>query len=311
MLLRSDRSRIGGPLRLPTAERTEVIRLLPSGVAAPSEGETLQVYFVSDHTGVTAEMLGRSLLARFEGLAASLRTRSFIDSVEKADALVREIEAARGPRMVLTSISRSEVLRRIEGADALVMDLFEPFLGKLAAFLHREPHAHVGSLHRLRNLARYQERIEAVEFAVGTDDGLGTDHYDRADVILVGVSRVGKTPTSLYLAMHYDLYCANYPLTDEDLDLHELPKALRAHRRRLYGLTIDPLRLHQIRQSRRADSDYSSLKRCQWEVAHVEELFRRNRIPFANTTVRSVEEIAAGLMQDERLELRKGRTREL
>ena len=97
---------------------------------------------------------------------------------------------------------------------------------------------------------------------MGTDDSLGTDHYDRADVILVGVSRVGKTPTSLYLAMHYDLYCANYPRTDEDLDRHELPQALRAHRRRLYGLTIDPLRLHQIRQSRRADSDYSSLKGC-------------------------------------------------
>ncbi len=280
-------------------------------MAAQPDGETLQVYFVSDHTGVTAEMLGRSLLARFEGLAASLRTRSFIDSVEKADALVREIEAAKGPRMVLTSISRTEVLRRLERADALVMDLFEPFLGKLSAFLQREPHDHVGSLHKLRNLARYQERIEAVEFAVGTDDGLGTDHYDRADVILVGVSRVGKTPTSLYLAMHYDLYAANYPLTDEDLDSNELPKALRPHRERLYGLSIDPLRLHQIRESRRAASDYSSLARCRLEVAQAEALFRRLRIPFANTTVRSVEEIAAGLMQDERLELRKGRTREL
>lgn len=271
----------------------------------------MQVYFVSDHTGVTAEMLGRSLLARFEGLAASLRTRSFVDSVEKADTVVREIELTEGPRMVLTSISRPEVLHRIERADALVMDLFEPFLGRLASFLHRQPHEHVGSLHRLRNLARYQERIEAVEFAVGTDDGLGTDHYDRADVILIGVSRVGKTPTSLYLAMHYDLYAANYPLTDDDLDLHELPEALRAHRERLYGLTIDPLRLHQIRESRRAASDYSSLARCRYEVAQSEALYRRTRMPFANTTVRSVEEIAASLMQDERLELKKGRTREL
>ncbi len=279
-------------------------------MAATTDGGTLQVFFVSDHTGVTAEMLGNSLLARFEGLAARLRTRSFIDSVEKADALVREIERAEGPRMVLTSISRPEVRHRLERADALVMDLFEPFLGKLAAFLHREPHDQVGSLHRLRNLARYQERIEAVEFAVGTDDGLGTDHYPRADVILIGVSRVGKTPSCLYLAMHYNLYAANYPLTDEDLDLHELPKALRAHRERLYGLTIDPLRLHQIREARRADSDYSSLERCRWEVAQAEALFRRARLPFANTTVRSVEEIAAGLMQEERLEL-KSRTREL
>src|SRR5690606_32728045 len=111
--------------------------------------------------------------------------------------------------------------------------------------------------------------------------------------------------------MHYDLYAANYPLTDEDLDLNELPAALRPHRERLYGLSIDPVRLHQIRESRRAASDYSSLGRCRYEVAQAEALFRRNRIPFANTTVRSVEEIAAGLMQDERLELRKGRTREL
>lgn len=285
--------------------------LLPSIVAESQSSGTLQVFFVSDHTGVTAEMLGRSLLSRFEGLAASLRTRSFIDSVEKADAVVKEIELAEAPRLVIMSISRSEVRDRIEHADALVMDLFEPFLGKLATLLRREPHDHVGSLHKLRNLARYQERIEAVEFAVGTDDGLGTDHYDRADVILVGVSRVGKTPTSLYLAMHYDLYAANYPLTEEDLDLHELPGALRPHRERLYGLTIDPLRLHQIRESRRAASDYASLVRCRQEVAQAESLFRRHRLPFANTTVSSVEEIAAGLMQDERLELRKGRTREL
>lgn len=271
----------------------------------------LKVYFVSDHTGVTAEMLGRSLLSRFDDLEARLVTRSFIDSVEKAQLLVEEISNGEQPSLVVSSISLVEVRNQIERSEALVLDLFGAFLEPLASFLDREPHQRIGSFHGLRNIARYQERIDAVEFALGTDDGLGTNNYDKADVILVGISRVGKTPTCLYLAMHYGLYAANYPLADEDFEKHDLPMPLRPHRARLYGLTIDPVRLRQIREARRGGSEYSSLRRCRFEVARAESLFRLVGLAHTSTTVLSVEEIAAGLMQDERLELKRGRTREL
>ncbi|MEX2535128.1 MAG: pyruvate, phosphate dikinase/phosphoenolpyruvate synthase regulator [Trueperaceae bacterium] len=271
----------------------------------------LQVYFVSDHTGVTAEMLGRSLLSRFDELEARLVTRSFIDSVDKARVLVAEINRSEHQALVVSSISLVEVRAEIEQSGALVLDLFGAFLDQLASFLKRDPHQRVGSLHGLKNIARYQERIDAVEFAVGTDDGLGTKYYDRADVILVGISRVGKTPTCLYLAMHYGLYAANYPLADEDFERHDLPVPLQPHRERLYGLTIDPLRLQQIREARRGGGEYASLPRCRFEVARSEALFRQLGLAHTNTTVVSVEEIAAGLMQDDRLELRRGRTREL
>ena len=271
----------------------------------------LRVYFVSDHTGVTAEMLGRSLLSRFDDLEARLVTRSFIDSVDKARLLVEEINRSEQPALVVSSISQAEVRSQVEEAEALVLDLFGAFLEPLASFLGREPHQRIGSFHGLRNIARYQERIDAVEYAVGTDDGLGTNNYDKADVILVGISRVGKTPTCLYLAMHYGLYAANYPLADEDFERHDLPVPLKPYREKLYGLTIDPLRLQQIREARRGGSEYASLQRCRYEVARAESLFRLVGLAYTNTTVVSVEEIAAGLMQDDRLELRRGRTREL
>lgn len=271
----------------------------------------LRVFFVSDHTGVTAEMLGSSLLARFEDLEARLVTRAFVDSVAKARAVVDEIGGAGGPALVVSSIALPEVRAELERADALVLDLFAPFLDRLAGFLGQAPTERVGTFHGLRDLARYQARIDAVEFTVGTDDGLGTRHYDRADVILIGISRVGKTPTCLYLAMQYGLYAANYPLAEDDFEGRALPAPLRSYRERLYGLTIDPLRLHQVRRSRRDRDDYASFERCRFEVERSEALFRRYGLPHANTTAQSVEEIAAGLLQDERLELRRGRTREL
>jgi regulator of PEP synthase PpsR (kinase-PPPase family) len=129
------------------------------------------------------------------------------------------------------------------------------------------------------------------------DDGVNPDAYDQADLILVGVSRSGKTPTCVYLAMHFGLYCANYPLTEDDYLDDGLPSTLGKYRDRLVGLTIDARRLHEIRQKRRPDSEYARLDQCQIEVRRAEDLFRHCGILMADTSGISVEEIATTLLQ--------------
>lgn len=255
-----------------------------------------RVFFVSDHTGVTVEILGRSLLARFGSLEAELSTRPFVDTVAKARDLVAEFAGSSERPIVFTSITSAEVLDELRTAPALVLDVVEPFLGRLAERLGVAPEAEVGAFHAVRDVSRYQARIAAVEFALTTDDGLRAQQYAQAEIILVGVSRSGKTPTSLYLAMAYGTYVANYPLTSDDGSLEDLPEAVRPFRERVFGLTIEPGRLHQIRRERRPEGHYASLERCRHEVAAAEALFRRHAIPFVDTTVRSIEEIAARIL---------------
>lgn len=257
-----------------------------------------QVFLVSDHTGVTVGVLGRSLLARFGSLEAQLHTRPFVDSPAKAKALVEELRQAPDTTVVFTSIALPEVRAELAQLPLLVLDIFEPFLDRLGQHFGQEAESKVGALHAVRDAARYQARIAAVDFALATDDGLGVQHYGRADIILVGVSRAGKTPTSLYLAMHHGVYAANYPFTPEDepTSAMPLPAPLQPHRARLFGLTIDPQRLQQIRRERRPDGHYASLERCKTDVAAAEALFRQHGVPVVNTTVLSVEEIAARVL---------------
>lgn len=267
------------------------------------------VFCVSDHTGITAEAFAHSLMTRFDDVATRYVVRPFTDSPERVDAVVAEVRAAAdaGPRPVVFSTLTDPVLRsRLRGADALVLGLFDHFVDELSVELERAPSEAVGSYHGIRDLAKYQARLDAVDFTLATDDGLGLRHYGNADIILVGVSRVGKTPTSLYMAMHHGVNAANYPLTDEDLDGGTLPHVLREHREQLFGLTIDPVRLHQIRQKRRPDSDYSSLAVCTREVNQAEQLFKREGIATVNTTTQSIEEITATVIGAAALRSRLG-----
>lgn len=272
--------------------------------ATASEART--VFIVSDHTGLTAEAFGRSLLAQFEGLEFTLVVRPFIDTHEKIGTVVEEIECARRRTrlrpLVFSTLARREYWEVLQRTEAFTVDLFSAFLADLAAEIGRAPIGLVGRYHGLDGL-KYQRRIDAVEFALATDDGLGLRRYAEADVLLTGVSRTGKTPSCLYLAMQYGLRAANYPLTDENFARDELPKALRPHRDRLFGLTIDPERLYQIRQGRRAGSRYASLDTCRSEVRWAERLFAREGLPTIDVTTASVEEITSGLAR----RLEKGR----
>jgi regulator of PEP synthase PpsR (kinase-PPPase family) len=195
---------------------------------------------------------------------------------------------------------------RLRDSGAFVLGLFDHFVEELTEELASEPTAEVGAFHGIQDLAKYQRRLDAVDFTLATDDGLGTKAYDLADVILIGVSRVGKTPTALFMAMHRGLFAANYPLADQELDSARIPAVLDRHRDKLFALTIDPIRLHQIRDKRRPDSTYASLPTCTAEVSAAEKIFRQERIPSINTTTQSIEEIAATIVSSAGLSVEGG-----
>ena len=229
------------------------------------------VFFVSDGTGITAETLGHSLLAQFENVEFEESTLPYIDTVEKAEAVAKEInrvanqEGTANRPIIIDTIVDKDIRDVIARADGFMMDVFETFVGKLQTELATQAVNAIGKSHSIIDNKSYNIRIDAVHFALDNDDGARTRHYDKADLILVGVSRSGKTPTSLYMALQFGIFVGNYPLTEDDFDDLRLPSSLREHKHKIFGLTIDPVRLSAIRNERRANSSYASLSQCQKE----------------------------------------------
>ena len=257
------------------------------------------VFYVSDGTGITAETIGHSLLTQFAGTDFRTDRISFVDSDDKAveaAARIRTAGEATGQRpIVVSSCVDNRLTDILAGSGALVLDVFAPFIEPLERELGEQRQSRVGQAHGMVNFETYHRRINAMNYALTHDDGVATN-YDEADVILVGVSRAGKTPTCIYLALHHGVKAANYPLTDEDLEHDRLPPRLRAHRAKLFGLTIDPERLQQIRQERRANSRYAQMDTCRREVAAAEAMLRAERIPTLSTTYTSIEEISSKVL---------------
>lgn len=259
------------------------------------------VFFVSDGTGITAQMLGHSLLTQFEGVAFHQVTLPFVDSAEKAEEILARIEAAGvdgHQPVVFSTLVNQEVRSVVRRANALFLDFFETFIDPLEAGLGIKSSHTIGRSHSAMDKKEYQQRMEAINFSMAHDDGSSHRELGQADVILVGVSRSGKTPTSLYLAMQFGVKAANYPLIPEDFDRMKLPEALRGNKTRLYGLTIAPERLHEIRRERRPDSKYAALENCRFEVAEAEALMRREGIRCINSTSKSIEEIATTILRE-------------
>ncbi|MDR9440425.1 MAG: pyruvate, water dikinase regulatory protein, partial [Halomonas sp.] len=224
---------------------------------------TRTAFFISDGTGITAESLGRSLLAQFESVEIRMLTKPYIDSLEKARTLVAIIEATAvrdGEQPIIIDTIVDEQIREvIRQAQGFKVDIFSTFLKPLEEELEAHSSYSVGRTHAIGRDDVYMDRIHSVHFALDNDDGARTHQYDKADIILIGVSRCGKTPTSLYLALQFGIRAANYPLTEDDQDENgtlKLPKALVPHRHKLFGLTIDPRRLAAIRHERRPNSRY-------------------------------------------------------
>ncbi len=255
------------------------------------------VFFVSDHTGITAEIVGKSLLSQFPDEAFTCVSLPFVDTPDKAQTAAARIRAAwqeTGHRpLVFSTLTDGLVRAGLEASDALVLDVYGQFMERLAIELGRVPIPARGRVHGMEDLAAYHARMEAVNYTLATDDGLGLDRYERADLILLGVSRSGKTPTSLYMAMQYGLHVANYPLTPESFERPGLPALLAAHRPKLRGLTLSAERLSEIRTQRRPGSTYASLENCRREIAAAVALMRSEGIPCLDATHRSIEEIAA------------------
>ena len=262
------------------------------------------IFFVSDRTAISAETLGQGLLTQFDHIQFNQVTLPFVDTLEKARFAVMQINNAEQQSgvkpIIFSTLINDDIREMISSSNGVVFDFFDTYMGRLEEELRVESSHTVGRYHGLVNDASYNFRIDAVNYAMYNDDGASTKGYDEADIILIGVSRAGKTPTCLYLGLQFGIYAANYPLTEEDLVNKDgyLPHVLSPHRRKLFGLTISPERLFTIRSRRRPDSRYASLEQCHQEVDLAETLFRYEDIPFINITTMSVEEIAATVLHE-------------
>ncbi len=260
-----------------------------------------QVFFLSNGTAITAETLGLSLLAQFPDHRFQTKTIPFVDTLEKvhavADEIDRSINESNQLPIVICTMGDDDLMKIINQSKALVIDPFGdilPRLEKVLAARHHQP----GQSHRIVNPSLYESRIDAIDYAMLHDDGSRTQNYDEADIILIGVSRSGKTPSCLYLALQFGIKAANYPITEEDMGYEQLPKPLRPFKENLYGLTTNLNRLVNIRQERRPDSRYSSIEQCRYELRAVEDMYLRHKIQYINTSEMSVEEISARIIRD-------------
>jgi regulator of PEP synthase PpsR (kinase-PPPase family) len=262
-------------------------------------------FYVSDGTGLTAEMLGHSLLTQFDSVRFSEVTMPFVDTADKARAIVMRINETAvidGVRpIVISTLVNTESAGIIGAANALFLDCFEIFISPLEKELGVVASHAMGRSHSTKDLVTYNHRIDAVNYALGHDDGVATRDLADADIILVGVSRSGKTPTCLYMAMQFGIRAANYPLVPEDFSTMQLPGQLRSLRSRLRGLTIKPPRLQQIRNERRPGSTYATLQNCEFEVRQAEGLMRQEGIPYLDATSKSVEELATTILHEAKL----------
>ena len=259
------------------------------------------VFFVSDGTGITAETFGHAVLTQFDLRFRQIRL-PFIDTLDKAYEAARRINdtfAIDNQRPIVFSTlvkpDLSDVIRRSNG---MHMDLIQTFVAPLEQELGIKSTHTIGRSHNIVDSEEYKNRIEAINFSLAHDDGQSHKNLSSADVILVGVSRSGKTPTSLYLAMQYGIKAANYPLIPDDFERGKLPSSLPPFRSKIFGLSITPERLSEIRHERRAGSKYASIENCRYEVNEAELMMKREGIRWLSSTTKSIEEIATTILQE-------------
>lgn len=259
------------------------------------------VFYISDGTAITAEVIGHAVLSQF-AVNTTTYTLPFVEDVARAQAICQQIDdiyRRTGARpLVFYSIISRQIREMIQQSEGFCQDIVQALVAPLQSELSIDPTPVPNQTYGLTksNLDKYDARIAAIDYTLAHDDGISLRNLDIAQVILLGVSRCGKTPTSLYLAMQFGIRAANYPFTADDMDNLQLPAALKPFQHKLFGLTINPERLAAIREERRENSRYASLRQCRMELAEVEALFRKNQIRYINTTNHSVEEIATKVL---------------
>lgn len=259
-------------------------------------------FFISDGTGITVESFGAAMLMHFEAPIQQIRL-PFVNTKEKTHQAIEQINQAfetdQAKPIIFSTLATPELSQILkENTNALHFDMLQMILDPLEKELQLKSNRNVGRFTDTAQSKSYNQRIDAINYSLEHDDGQTNNNLANADVILIGVSRSGKTPTSLYLAMQYGIKAANYPLIPEDFTRHSLPEGLKAHRNKLFGLTIDPIRLSEIRNERHANSNYANLLNCRQEVADAESLMRREGIRWLSTTTKSIEEIATTILQE-------------
>ncbi len=258
------------------------------------------VFYLSDRTGITAETLGHSLLTQFDDIEWETINIPFLDDIEKAEAVLVQINHAAGHDghrpLVFSTLLEPEILEVIKQANCRVYDFFEAFIRPIEEELHQPFARMAGRSHGLQHPLSYFKRIAAINYVLAHDDGINPKNFAEADIILIGASRSGKTPTCLYLGLQYGIAAANYPLTQEDMLALQLPNVLESVQSKLFGLTLSAAQLHFIRQERRPNSQYASLAQCQREIQWQESLFRLFNIPYLDTTRISIEEISTTIL---------------
>jgi len=265
------------------------------------------VFFVSDGTGITAETFGHSVLTQFELRFRQIRL-PFIDTVDKAYEGVRRINEAferDGQRpIVFSTLVKADLSAIIRQSKGMHMDLFQTFVEPLELELGVKSTHAIGRSHNLVDSSQYNDRMEAINYSLAHDDGQSNKNLEQADVILVGVSRCGKTPTSLYLAMQFGIKAANYPLIPDDFERDKLPGGLVQYKAKIFGLSILPERLAQVRNERLPGSKYATLENCRYEINEAERMMRREGIRWTSSTAKSIEEIATLILQELKSEKR-------
>lgn len=263
---------------------------------------------ISDGTGITVESLGNSLLTQFEGVEFEKETIPFIDTPDKAQAVITQLNTCfsktKERPLVFMTLVNPEISAIITQSNACVFDLFSTFLAPLEKELGTKSSDTVGRAHSVANSKAYDHRIQAVNYALAYDDGVKPQGYEHADIILIGVSRCGKTPSCLYMALQFGIFAGNYPIVEDDISQLRLPNVLKPYKHKLFGLTIDPERLKHIRTERRPNTPYSSAEQCRIEVSEVEAMYRKEKIPFINSTHFSIEEISTRIMSIAKLQRR-------
>jgi regulator of PEP synthase PpsR (kinase-PPPase family) len=259
------------------------------------------VYFVSERTGITAESFGNSLLSQFPDIEFNRHQKPFVNSKEKAKLLVKELTKANKKNgskpLVFATMPDEEISSILQQAPCHYYELFTRYLNEIGKDIGTNPTHISGASHGLNNTQSYDKRMDVVNYTLNHDDAMTMKNLSTADVILIGVSRSGKTPTCLYLALHYNIRAANYPLTEDDFKKDDMPQILKQNKHKIVALTISPKRLADIREKRRSDSHYASLATCRREVSHALELFNRYRLTVFDTTSSSIEELSARIVQ--------------
>ena len=264
------------------------------------ERPVIPVFFLSDSTGISAETMGNALLIQFPDLRFERRLIPFIASVEEARRVVDILDAAAdGPvrPLAFSTTAVTEVRHELHRSKVDLIDFFDLHMERVESVLGAKGMRVAARLHGMGDVQRYNNRMQAIEYAIEHDDGQSMRALDKADVILLAPSRCGKTPTTMYLALQHGIFVANYPLVEEDFETSDLPRPVRNLKDRCFGLTTSPNRLSQVRNERRPNSRYASMEQCSYELRQAESMYRNHHIPVINSSAKSVEEMSTVILQ--------------